>query len=108
MHARPITTLFVILWLITATLNTLSDTSVRTGPLTDPQYCPNYMMRYPTYPSVSSFIFDTLVLIAVSYRLAADAAIKQSWRARLQSVVTGKGLSRISRALMISGQLYYL
>ncbi|KZP20291.1 hypothetical protein FIBSPDRAFT_1044937 [Athelia psychrophila] len=108
MGARPITTLFVILWLITAILNTLNDASVRAGPLTDPQYCTNYKMRYPTYPSISSFVFDTLVFIAVSYRLAADAAIDQSWRARLQSVVTGKGLFRISRALMISGQLYYL
>lgn len=55
-----------------------------------PRYCTNYTMHYPTYPSISLFTFNTLVFIAVSYRLAADAVIKQSWRSRLQSVATEK------------------
>ncbi|KZP07856.1 hypothetical protein FIBSPDRAFT_901729 [Athelia psychrophila] len=108
LRSTYITTLFIVLWLIAGILNTLNDASIRVGPPSANGYCISYKMYYPTYPTISSFVFDTLVFIAVSYRLAADAATEQSWRARLQSVTTGKGLFRISRALMISGQLYYL
>ncbi|KZP13608.1 hypothetical protein FIBSPDRAFT_1049307 [Athelia psychrophila] len=106
--SRFATTLFGILWLIMAILNIIADASI--GPaLTATQHCKTAQNPHTTgYPSTSSFVFDTFIFIAISYRLAADAATEQSWRARLQSVVTGKGLLRISRALMASGQLYYL
>ncbi|KZP04027.1 hypothetical protein FIBSPDRAFT_671104, partial [Athelia psychrophila] len=106
--SRSVTVLFGILWLIVATLNIYTDASIRAGPLTDNQYCINFQVQHFTYPSITSFVYDTFVFIAISYRLAADAATEQSWRARLQSAVTGKGLFNVSRALMISGQLYYL
>ncbi|KZP04023.1 hypothetical protein FIBSPDRAFT_1054944 [Athelia psychrophila] len=108
LHSRFVTALFGILWLITATLNIVADVSIRAGPLADTQHCMNFRIQHFTYPSISSFVYDTFIFIAISYRLAADAATEQSWRVRLQSAVTGKGLFRLSRALMISGQLYYL
>ncbi|KZP05148.1 hypothetical protein FIBSPDRAFT_1052649 [Athelia psychrophila] len=108
LRLRSVTALFGILWLITATLNIITDVSIRVAPPTQAQRCLSYQIHYSTYPSISSFAFDTCVFLAISYRLAADAATEQSWRARLQSVLTGKGLLRLSRALMISGQLYYL
>ncbi|KZP05150.1 hypothetical protein FIBSPDRAFT_940636 [Athelia psychrophila] len=107
-RSTSVTALFSILWLTTAALNIFTDASIRVGPLAYAQYCLNFPLQHYAYPTISSFIFDTFVFIVISYRLAADAATEQSWRARLQSVVTGKGLFRISRALMISGQLYYL
>ena len=52
---------------------------------------------------------DTMVFLAITYRLAADSANADgTWRSRVQSVVTGKGLYRVSSSLMRSGQLYYL
>lgn len=54
-------------------------------------------------------INDTAVFLAITYRLAVDSANEDgTWRARIQSVVTGKGLYKVSGALMRSGQLYYL
>ncbi|KZP04457.1 hypothetical protein FIBSPDRAFT_806781 [Athelia psychrophila] len=107
--SRSATALFGILWLIMAILNIIHNASIGPGPLTATQHCTTAQNpRTTSYPSASSFLFDTFVFIAISYRLAADAATEQSWRARLRSVVTGKGLFRISRALMVSGQLYYL
>ncbi|KZP07980.1 hypothetical protein FIBSPDRAFT_874920 [Athelia psychrophila] len=106
--SRFITVLFGILWLIMATLNTFTDASIRPASPTSSHNCISYQIRYSDYPIVSSFVFDTCVFIAISFRLAANAATEKSWRARLQSVLTGKGLFRLSRALMISGQLYYL
>ncbi|KZP14289.1 hypothetical protein FIBSPDRAFT_834142 [Athelia psychrophila] len=108
LRSTSITAMFGIMWLIVVTLNIINDATIHAASLTDTQYCLTIRMQYPAYPSSSSFAFDTFVFIAISYRLAADAATEQSWRARLQSVVTGKGLFSISRALMISGQLYYL
>ncbi|KZP04025.1 hypothetical protein FIBSPDRAFT_673881, partial [Athelia psychrophila] len=114
LRSRSVTALFGALWLVTVTLNILTDASVRPAQpslihrLGDPPYCISLHIQHFTFPSISSFVYDTFVFIAISYRLAADAATEQSWRSRLQSVVTGKGLFNISRALMISGQLYYL
>ncbi|KZP04535.1 hypothetical protein FIBSPDRAFT_968057 [Athelia psychrophila] len=106
-HSRSVTAFFGILWLAVAILNIVTYSSLRAAPVTD-NHCIEFQMYHETYPVISSFIFDTFVFTAISYRLAADAATDRSWNARLQSVVTGKGLFRISRSLMISGQLYYL
>ncbi|KZP13613.1 hypothetical protein FIBSPDRAFT_1049312, partial [Athelia psychrophila] len=107
--SRFATVFFGILWLIMAILNIIADASIAPGHPTATHHCTTAQNPQTTnYPSTASFLFDTIIFIAISYRLAADAATEQSWRARLQSVVTGKGLLRISRALMVSGQLYYL
>ncbi|KZP29163.1 hypothetical protein FIBSPDRAFT_779019 [Athelia psychrophila] len=108
LRSRSVTGLFGTLWLVAATLTIFTYASMRAAPLNDTQYCTNFQMQHSTYPSSSSFVFDTSVFVAISYRLAADAATDKGWRARLQSIVTGKGLFSVSRALMISGQLYYL
>ncbi|KZP29162.1 hypothetical protein FIBSPDRAFT_947163 [Athelia psychrophila] len=107
-RSTSVTALFSILWLTTAALNIFTNASMRAAPLNDTQYCTYFQIQHSTYPSNSSFVFDTSVFIAISYRLAADAATEKGWRTRLQSIVTGKGLFSVSRALMISGQLYYL
>ncbi|KZP14279.1 hypothetical protein FIBSPDRAFT_1048841 [Athelia psychrophila] len=108
LRSTSVTAMFGIMWLIAVILNIINDATIRAAPLTDTQYCVTIQLQHPAYPSTSAFVFDTFVFIAISYRLAADAATEQSWRARLQSVVTGKGQFSISRALMVSGQLYYL
>ncbi|KZP07984.1 hypothetical protein FIBSPDRAFT_840687 [Athelia psychrophila] len=108
LRSTVVTALFSILWLATVALNLFTYASIRAGPQTGTHFCTGSQVHHTTYPSISSFVFDTLVFVAISYRLAADAATEQSWRARLLSVVTGKGLFSISRVLMTSGQLYYL
>lgn len=59
-------------------------------------------------PSIANAVNDTSVFLAISYRLAANAATDDTWRARLQSVVKTRGLYSVSSSLMRSGQLYYL
>lgn len=53
-------------------------------------------------------INDTLVFLAISYRLAGDAATERSWWARIKSFVKGDGLYSLSRSILQSGQVYYL
>ncbi|KZP32790.1 hypothetical protein FIBSPDRAFT_433549 [Athelia psychrophila] len=54
-----------------------------------------------------AFVHDTMVFLAISYRLAADAVTAGDWRSRVLSIVTGKSLFSLSRSLMKGGQLYY-
>ncbi|KAF7979765.1 hypothetical protein HWV62_40784 [Athelia sp. TMB] len=50
---------------------------------------------------------DTLVFLAISYRMVMNAVTGETWRERSRSFITGDGLYRISKALLHSGQLYY-
>ena len=130
MKSRPISALFGFLWLIVTALNILSSQKLHLGQFIildlaltrlnsvvssvylPPGYCvPEDVPRiYYTLPCLSAFIYDTLVFLAISYRLAADAGgdLERSWRSRCRSIANGKGLHRLSRSLMQSGQKYYL
>lgn len=60
-------------------------------------------------PGVAAFVFDTLVFLAISTRLAVNAAtFKNGCYSVVIQIVNGKGLYHLSRALMRSGLLYYL
>ncbi|KAF7967639.1 hypothetical protein HWV62_33623 [Athelia sp. TMB] len=63
--------------------------------------------KYTKMPVYATFVNDTIVFLAITYRLTADAAVGNDWRSRLLSIVRGKGLRRLSRSLLQSGQLYY-
>lgn len=71
-------------------------------------YCAYESNRFATPLCIAVTVFDTSVFLAILHRLASDAAIKGSLRFRLLSAFKGKGLHSLSRALMQSGQLYYL
>jgi hypothetical protein len=51
---------------------------------------------------------DTLVFLAISYRMTSFAMVKSTWRARTKSFFTGDGLYYLSKVLLQSGQIYYL
>ena len=71
-----------------------------------PEY--NYCkLGHAQLPIVAIFVYDTLIWLAITYRLAADSWTGSSWRARFLSVIHGAGLYSLSKALMRSGQLYY-
>jgi hypothetical protein len=58
---------------------------------------------------VASAIFDTLVFLAISWRLISTSIIgSASWRDRLKSFVKGEGLLDLSKLLLRSGQFYYM
>jgi hypothetical protein len=51
---------------------------------------------------------DTLVFLAISYRMVSIAMVKSTWRAWIKSFFTGDGLLYLSKVLLQSGQVYYL
>ncbi|KZP03558.1 hypothetical protein FIBSPDRAFT_1055205 [Athelia psychrophila] len=109
LQSRAITILFGTLWVVTASIGIgFATIEVRgTERVPHTPYCTNTTIKYNFIPLTMTFILDTMVFLAISYRLAADTVTAGDWRSRVLSVVTGKGLFSISRSLMKGGQLYY-
>lgn len=53
-------------------------------------------------------ISDTLVFLAISYRLMSNAILGDTWRERSRTFLRAEGLSGVSKRLLQSGQFYYL
>lgn len=52
-------------------------------------------------------VYDTLVFLAITWRVVIDSPA-QEWKARTSLFLTGKKMGHISRALLQTGQVYYL
>jgi hypothetical protein len=70
-------------------------------------------VNYPAYEGAGFIIpaiFDTLVFTAISYRLypSYEVSPESTWRAQISVLFSGRGIPKLSRALMESGQQYYL
>ncbi|KZP13617.1 hypothetical protein FIBSPDRAFT_936243 [Athelia psychrophila] len=112
LRARSITVIFGTLWLVTVAVNIFDGTSihpVHAEFIPSTKYCTNRTLTYYILPSTSTFVYDTSIFLAISYRLAADAVTaEKGWRSRFRLIVGGKGLYRLSGLLMRSGLFYYL
>lgn len=65
--------------------------------------------RADAWAYLLSLLYDTMVYLAVSWQLAAySISTGGSWRERLRSFVIGEGLPGLAKALLRSGQVYYL
>ncbi|KZP30754.1 hypothetical protein FIBSPDRAFT_1038011 [Athelia psychrophila] len=121
--SRSITVTFGALWIATIVFNITQYTTVHIEHIAGSQSCEtinsydghtglpsigNVVYEFLVFlPSIGNVVYDTLVFLAISYRLAANMAPGNGWRARLQPLVKGKHLYIVSSALMRSGQLYY-
>lgn len=53
-------------------------------------------------------MYDTVAYLSVSWQLASFSIKGDSWRYRVMSLTTGDGLLALTKALLRSGQIYYL
>jgi hypothetical protein len=63
---------------------------------------------YTSVPIVLNAVNDTLVFLAISFRIVSYTIVGESWGARARSFWSADGLPKLSRGLLQSGQLYYL
>jgi len=107
-RSRIITAFFGILWL------GITGTSILITIGTTDSHIP-YTRRcieglapiYTTVPIILTAVNDTLVFLAISYRMVFSAMVRSTWRARARSFFMGEGLHQLSKALLQSGQVYY-
>ncbi|KZP19464.1 hypothetical protein FIBSPDRAFT_1045441 [Athelia psychrophila] len=103
-----ITALFGALWLVLTVLYIQTDSTVKTERRSPEGYCPPPDLKSLPWLIAVTLVNDTMVFIAISYRLVADSATaERSWHSSLCSIVKGQGLYSLSRSLMRTGQLYY-
>jgi hypothetical protein len=53
-------------------------------------------------------IYDTLVFLAISFRILSYTVVGDTFEARVKSFFRGTGLPNLSRSILQGGQLYYL
>ncbi|KZP16247.1 hypothetical protein FIBSPDRAFT_1047617 [Athelia psychrophila] len=109
LRSRTITIVFGALWVVTSSISIGFSAFVAIDVERVPYhtYCKSTFKPNPV-PATMAFVHDTMVFLAISYRLAANAVPAADWRSRVLSIVTGRGLFSLSRSLMEGGQLYYL
>ena len=56
---------------------------------------------------IATAVYDTLMYLAISWRLASFASI-DGWKSQAKSFITGGGLGGLAKVLLRSGQVYYL
>ncbi|KZP11667.1 hypothetical protein FIBSPDRAFT_962073 [Athelia psychrophila] len=111
LRSARITAVFGTLWLVTVAFAIQSAATIQADP--KPLYvysgCSVIHINFvdSRWLLVIPFLNDTSIFLAITYRLTADAVTAGRWRSDLLSMVTGKGLYKISRSIMLTGQLYY-
>ncbi|KAG1725080.1 uncharacterized protein EDB91DRAFT_1062437 [Suillus paluster] len=73
----------------------------------------DYCIQSSVAPGASAVVIinacsDTLIFLAISWRLANNNFGGESWGNRIRSFYKGDGLPRLSKTLLQSGQAYYL
>ena len=59
-------------------------------------------------PIILTAVNDTFVFLAISYRMVSLSTVSGTWTARAKAFFTGDGMYHLSKALLHSGQIYYL
>ncbi|KIM88413.1 hypothetical protein PILCRDRAFT_3403 [Piloderma croceum F 1598] len=107
-NSRIITAFFGLLWMAISGLSVLILLGVTRDRIPYTQRCTEGPTpKYSTVPIIVTAVNDTLVFLAISYRMISSAMVSSTWKARAKSFITGDGLLHLSKALLKSGQVYY-
>ncbi|KAF9044933.1 hypothetical protein BJ165DRAFT_1527878 [Panaeolus papilionaceus] len=116
---KLVTSTFAILWLCELATSLMYPLSFPLGYVTSnnvdesmPSAClPHFDQdagKVLLLPITMTFLFDTLVLIAISWRLTKNTHTEQGFRNGVRTFFGGKYLPAFSQALLQDNQLYYL
>jgi hypothetical protein len=65
---------------------------------------PNYISA----PIILNAVIDTLVFVAISFRIMSFSCVGETFSARAVSFIRGDGIPAFSKSVLQGGQLYYL
>ncbi|KAJ6454574.1 hypothetical protein C8R45DRAFT_915060 [Mycena sanguinolenta] len=100
---------FSILWLAVLGAGITDPVVIRGRHIGPSNYCIDTVIPPSTETTViMPLINDTAIFLAITYRILAHTIVADSLMARLRAFFGGPGLSALSRALLESGQHFYL
>ncbi|KAG2077122.1 hypothetical protein BDR04DRAFT_1067709 [Suillus decipiens] len=108
-RSKIVTIVFGILWLGTLGAAIALPFMLKGGHIGTTDYC----IQTSVSPGASAVVIinacsDTLIFLAISWRLARNNFGGESWGTRIRSFYKGDGLPKLSKTLLQSGQAYYL
>ena len=106
-HSRLVMCGFTVLWLSTLA-SIVAPWGYKGSNIGPTQYCiPEGTAKYNGVSFVLLTVFDTTVFLAISFRISTYG-MADNWQGRMKAFVTGNGMGNVSKALLKTGQLYYL
>lgn len=107
-NSHTVIAFFGLLWLSIAGLSILIMLGITGNRIPYTRRCTEGLAHtYTTVPIIMTAINDTLIFLAITYRLLSSSMVDTTWRAQTKSFFTGSGLHKLSKALLQSGQAYY-
>ncbi|KDR72366.1 hypothetical protein GALMADRAFT_229145 [Galerina marginata CBS 339.88] len=108
-HNKAVVAFFAFMWL-TVLAGTLTATQgVAGGEIGTTKYCTHVKMEhYISAAAITPLVHDTLVFLAISWRLMMNSYIDISLKGGVRTLFFGEYLPALSRALLQDGQVYYL
>jgi hypothetical protein len=108
-HNKFITWFFGFLLFALFALSFLVPVTRRGTHIGTTQRCINIeTQHYASAPVLLNAIMDTLIFIAISFRVISYSLVGNTFGARMRSFFRGDGLSIIAKSVLQGGQLYYL
>ena len=105
-HSRLVMCGFTVLWLSTLA-SIVAPWGYKGSNIGPTQYCiPEGTAKYNGVSFVLLTVFDTTVFIAITLRVMSVSML-DTWKLRRIAFVGGRGLGRLTGALLQTGQLYY-
>jgi len=104
-----VTVFFFFMWLAVVGGSVPSTQGVTLVPLGTTKYCTNGKMEnYVIMSGIIPLVNDTLIFIAITWRLVHGSRCEGTGTGGMWSFVFGKHLPAFSRSLLQDGQVYYL
>ncbi|KAG7085549.1 hypothetical protein E1B28_003106 [Marasmius oreades] len=108
-HSLFISVFFGIIWLATLAGSITVPFAITGSHIGPTDHCINTGVKaFSSTGVISSTVNDTLVFVFISYRLLADIETDMTLRERFALFIQGKGLPALTRAVLQSGQQYYM
>ena len=106
---KCVVAVFSILWLGTLACAIALPFAINGAHIGPTDYCLDANVKaFGSAGMVASTIYDTLVFLAISWKLSTDSMTGSTFGNKVKLFFGGRALPTLSRGLLQSGQVYYL
>lgn len=106
---RIVEVIFFTLWLGLLVATIFVPIGIVGGTVGPTLYCQDAKVAlYVTSGQIAPLVFDTLVFVAISWRLCRATCAEMGINRSLKVIIFGEGLPAFTKSLLVDGQLYYL